>query len=222
MPALRELSGLHTADITRDQDAGEMYPPSDWAKKTKPLSRYSPFLCSITLSNLELADPIFAQLPRMLQSLHLPAMRPLTDAAVPTIHTNIARLEDLAEVSLTPDEIATPPLIRCVTSVIPHLQVLELGHAFYLLTGRTCIDVRSPAILEVMRLFPHLLRLRIFLNFMDREFTATGPAPCWIVFEFAPLCNIDGFPEISLMNVRALYSLRTTTQFPAGETNLML
>lgn len=76
MPTLRDLSVLYSADLSQAPEAGEIYPPPRLgAPGGGLLTQCSTLLTSITLSNLEPADPIFAQLPRSLESLHLLAMQ---------------------------------------------------------------------------------------------------------------------------------------------------
>ncbi|KAJ6607654.1 hypothetical protein B0H10DRAFT_545716 [Mycena sp. CBHHK59/15] len=92
MPALRDLSVLFSADLTRD--SADLYPPFRLGiPGGELLTPRSPLLATITLSNLEPADPIFAQLPRSLESLHLLAMgtgtsldpgRPSTSGRLPS------------------------------------------------------------------------------------------------------------------------------------------
>ncbi|KAJ6568798.1 hypothetical protein B0H19DRAFT_1256511 [Mycena capillaripes] len=99
----------------------------------------------------------------------------------------------LAELSLTLEEIATPALIRCLASVFPHLQVLGLGHATYRLPSRAPLDVRDPAILEALKLFPHLLHLRICLNFLEREVNQwfkQQPAARWLLEDLPALQTV--------------------------------
>lgn len=165
MPALRELSILYSADVSRDRDVGDMYPPFRLGSAAgELLTRSCPFLASVTLSNLEPTDPIFAQLPLALQSLHLRAMvdgylplegfpknlweAPLTHATALITLEKISHLEDLTELSLTLDDFATAALIQRVASVFSRLQFLELDHATYAFTPQWCFDVRDVSALH--------------------------------------------------------------------------
>lgn len=138
MPALRELSILFTVDVTRNRDTGAIYPPFRLGSATgELLTLRSPFLASVTLSNLEPADPIFAQLPRALPSLHLMAMvdgylpiqgrpaklweAPLTNSTALIALENISHLRDLVELSLTLNDFATAALIHRLALVFPQL-----------------------------------------------------------------------------------------------------
>ncbi|KAF8127782.1 hypothetical protein K438DRAFT_2000581 [Mycena galopus ATCC 62051] len=191
MPALRELRVLFTADLTRDRDAGDMYPPFMLGTADGELvTRCCPLPASITLSNLEPTDPVFAQLPRALESLHLLAMvdgvlpvrgRPARLWAAPLTHhtvlialENISHLQDLSELSLTLDDFATASLIHRIASVVPRLRTLELGNSSYLYSDKFCFDVRDATILEALQDFPLLTHLRISLNFMNGEFDQEG------------------------------------------------
>jgi hypothetical protein len=160
MPALHDLSILFSADLSRDRDAGEMYPPF---KLGTPggglLTHCSPLLTTITLSNLEPADPIFAQLPHSLESLHLLAMRdgyipghtrparlwdaPLTLSTVPVALESISHLQALAALSLTLDDFATADTIHHIASVFPRLRFLQVGHATYSHGAEFRFDVRD-------------------------------------------------------------------------------
>ncbi|KAJ7892715.1 hypothetical protein B0H13DRAFT_1886602 [Mycena leptocephala] len=158
-------------DTSRDRAAGDLYPPFILGTTDgELLTRRSPLLMSVTLSNVEPADPIFAQLPPALQSLHLKAMTegyilgreappqlwqtPLSHNTARVALENISsRLSDPTELSLTLDDFATPTLIQHVASVFPRLRFLELGHASYVGNHSAQLhpDVRDPAILEALQ-----------------------------------------------------------------------
>ncbi|KAJ7764108.1 hypothetical protein DFH07DRAFT_1059152 [Mycena maculata] len=191
MPLLTELSILFSADLSRDRDAGDIFPPFILGTPGgELLTHRSPLLSSVTLSNMEPTDPIFAQLPRALESLHLLAMvdgylpvrgRParlwaalLTHTTAPAALDNVSHLTELRELSLTLDDFTTAALIHCIASVFPRLRVLELGNSSYLYGPKFCFDVRDPTILEALKGFPLLTDLRISLNFMDRELDGEG------------------------------------------------
>lgn len=149
MPALRELSVLYSADLTRDRDAGDIYPPFRLGSAGgQLLTSCCQYLASVTLSNLEPGDPIFAQLPIGIRSLHLLATvdgylpvsgaptrfweAPLSNTTALTVLENISHLANLTRLSLTLNTFATPGLIHRVASVFPRLQFLELGNSSYL------------------------------------------------------------------------------------------
>ncbi|KAK7014192.1 hypothetical protein R3P38DRAFT_3001502 [Favolaschia claudopus] len=179
MPGLREVSILYTADLSRDSDAGEMYPPFQLGDDTGILC--CPFLARITLSNMAPTDPIFAQLPVKLQSLHLRAMFdgyhpilgfpkklghvPLTDATAQMTLQSLAHLKNLTALSLTVNDYPQSPLILQVATVFPQLQFLELDNsaAFYW-SHRAYLDVLDPAIADALQLFPHITHLHISMN----------------------------------------------------------
>ncbi|KAJ7217376.1 hypothetical protein C8J57DRAFT_1395853 [Mycena rebaudengoi] len=212
MPALRELSVLYSADVSRDRDAGDDYPPFRLGTSSgKLLTSGSPLLASVTLSNLEPTDPIFAQLPRALQSLHLLAMvdgylpvmgaparlweSPLTKTTALIALENISHLADLTELSLTLDDFATAALIHRVASVFPRLRFLALGNSSYLYGAPWLPDVRDSAILEALQHFPLLTHLRICLNFGDLRFDPDTPqrrAAHWLL-EGLPNLRTVGF-----------------------------
>ncbi|KAJ7101656.1 hypothetical protein C8R44DRAFT_859205 [Mycena epipterygia] len=100
---------------------------------------------------------------------------PLTHSTALIALGYISHLADLTELSLTLDDFATAMLIHRVAAVFPRLRFLELGHAGYLYSTQLCPDVRDPVILEALQQFPLLTRLRISLNFMDREFDPDTP-----------------------------------------------
>ncbi|KAJ7721391.1 hypothetical protein B0H16DRAFT_1896514 [Mycena metata] len=210
MPALRELVILYTAELSRDRDAGDLYPPFvlGTADQTVLESR-SPLLTSVTLSNMEPADPIFAQLPRLLPSLHLLAMvdgyrpgkgrpprlwpAPLTHNTVLISLEHISHLTELTDLSLTLDDFVTAPVIHRIATVFPKLRFLELGHARYKFSAQMCPDVRDPTILDALQQFSLLTRLRISLNFMDREFDPDTPqrrAAHWVLQGLPNLCTV--------------------------------
>ncbi|KAJ7265211.1 hypothetical protein C8J57DRAFT_1622307 [Mycena rebaudengoi] len=212
MPALRELSILFSADLSRDRNAGEIYPPFVLGNVGGGLlTRRTPLLSSVTLSNLEPVDPIFAELPPALQSLHLLTMvdgylpglgtpaqlweAPLTHTTALIVLENISHLEGLTELSLTLNGFSTAPLIHRIASIFPRLRFLELGNSSYLYGPQLCFDVRDPTILEALQHFPLLTHLRISLNFMDPEFDPDGPprrAAHWL-FEGLPALHTVGF-----------------------------
>ncbi|KAJ7023784.1 hypothetical protein C8F04DRAFT_1193094 [Mycena alexandri] len=209
MLALRELSVLYSADLSRNRDAGENYPPfrlgtAGGKVLTSPLT-------SVTLSNLEPADPIFAQLPRTLPSLHLWAMvdgylpvmgaparlceAPLTETTAPIALKKISHLEDLTELSLTLNDFATAALIHQVASIFPRLRFLELGNSSYLYGGSWSPDVSDSAVLEALQRFPVLTHLHISLNFGDLRFDPDTPqrrAAHWLL-EGLPNLRTVGF-----------------------------
>ncbi|KAJ7094993.1 hypothetical protein C8R44DRAFT_989564 [Mycena epipterygia] len=185
MPAVRDLSVLFSADLTRD--SADLYPPFRLGiHGGELLTHRLPLLATITLSNLEPTDPIFGQLPRSLESLHILAMQdwyslgpgspqhlreaPFTATTVVTAIQQISHLEDLAELSLTLDDFATADLIHRIAAVFPRLRFLQLGCSVYSHGRLFCPDVRDESIPEALERLPHLTHLRISLDFVERQF----------------------------------------------------
>ncbi|KAJ7720134.1 hypothetical protein DFH07DRAFT_972716 [Mycena maculata] len=207
MPALRDLSILFSADLTRD--SADLYPPFRLGiPGGELLTLRSPLLATITLSNLEPADPIFAQLPRSLESLHLLAMgdwyipgpespphlreAPFTGTTAVTAIQQIAHLQDLSELSLTLEEFPTADLIHCIAAVFPRLRFLQLGHVVYSHGRVFCPDVRDESIPDALERLPHLTHLRISLDFVERQFQE-GPQKCaarWLLQRLPCLCTV--------------------------------
>ncbi|KAJ7768139.1 hypothetical protein DFH07DRAFT_954714 [Mycena maculata] len=211
MPALRDLSILFSADLSRDRDAGEMYPPF---KLGTPggglLTHRSPLLTTITLSNLEPADPIFSQLPHSLESLHLLAMQdgyipgpsspgslweaPFTLTTIPIALESISHLQELTALSLTLDDFATADTILRIASVFPRLRFLQLGHATYSHGHQFCFDIRDDSILHALQCFSRLTHLRISLDFFERAIDAQdgpqGRAAQWLLEGLPGLCTV--------------------------------
>ncbi|KAJ7474861.1 hypothetical protein FB451DRAFT_1246859 [Mycena latifolia] len=185
MPALRDLSVLFSADFTRPE--GDIHPPFQLGTHGGGLlTNRSPCLNSVTLSNMEPADPIFGQLPSCLKSLHLLAMRDmyppelrfpqncreaaLTPTTVFTALDHISRLQDLTELSLTVNDYATAQLIDGIASRFPRLRLLQLGHSIYAHGNIYLHDVRDETILEALQHLPLLTDLKISLDFRERVF----------------------------------------------------
>ncbi|KAJ7075919.1 hypothetical protein B0H15DRAFT_609676 [Mycena belliarum] len=203
MPALRELYVLFSADLGRDED--ELYPPFRLGNLGgQPLS---PLLTSITLSNLEPADPIFKQLPHTLETLHLVAMQDpyapgpgspqdpreaaFTLTTVLTVIDNISHL-DLSELSLTLNVFATAGLIHRIATVFPRLRFLQLQHSIYCHGDEFCLDVRDNAIADALRRLRLLTDLRISLDFEDR-LIQEGPqasAARWLIQQLPGLRTV--------------------------------
>jgi hypothetical protein len=158
MPALRDLSVLFSADITREAD--DIYPPFTLGiREGEELTHNSPLLTSVTLSNLEPADPIFEQLPASLEALHLLAMRdlyvpgpytprllretPFTSISLRTVMDCISRFDGLTQFSLTLRDFPTAEVIQVVASVFPRLRSLQLARATYSHGEIYCTDVRD-------------------------------------------------------------------------------
>ncbi|KAJ7728584.1 hypothetical protein DFH07DRAFT_221913 [Mycena maculata] len=187
MPALRDLSILFSADATRN--AQDIHPPFQLGIADGGLlNDCSPLLTTITLSNSEPADPLFAQLPPSLESLHLLTMRdwfvdlsrssthrrillaPLTSTTVITTLQHISHLQDLAELSLTLNIFPTAHLIESIAAIFPRLRILQWGHSTYGHGNDFCEDVRDETIVTALHKFPFLTDLRIALDFTERDF----------------------------------------------------
>ncbi|KAJ7485046.1 hypothetical protein B0H11DRAFT_2412841 [Mycena galericulata] len=176
MPALRKLSILHSADLSRNPE--DLHPPFTLGTldgRPLILTTSSPNLHSVTLSNLLPTDPIFAQLPASLEALHIVAVRdvyipersapemfqetPLTSVGVLTVISLISQLTELTELTLTLDHFPTPALIGVIAGESPRLRFLELG-----CSGYPC-DV---ALIEPLEQLTYLTYLLISLDFFDR------------------------------------------------------
>ncbi|KAJ7083973.1 hypothetical protein B0H15DRAFT_402094 [Mycena belliarum] len=210
MPALRELSVLFSADLVRT--GSELRPPFTLGNLDGPLlSDSSPHLHTVTLSNLQPDDPIFSQLPRDLDALHIraacdlyisarSARRSLQEAALTSstvfnVVRHIARLTNLTELTLTLDYFPTPALIDIVASACPGLRVLELGYLRY---GRGDVyveDVRDDALLQPLARLTRLAHLRISLDFYARDPPLRqqypqGMAASWLFENIATLQSV--------------------------------
>ncbi|KAJ7802323.1 hypothetical protein B0H14DRAFT_2892602, partial [Mycena olivaceomarginata] len=184
MPAIRELSVLYSADLTRID--GELYPPFTLGiPGGENLARHCPLLNRVTLSNMGRVDPIFQQLPASLESLHLLAVRdhyisgerprPPREAAftaidVPIVLTSISRLDTLAELTLTLEDFPTADMIRAVASAQPQLRFLQLGRYYYSHGDVYVEDVRDDTIIVALRELPNLTHLRLALDFLERQY----------------------------------------------------
>ncbi|KAJ6528602.1 hypothetical protein B0H19DRAFT_1194897 [Mycena capillaripes] len=189
MPAIRELSVLFSADLTRSD--GELYPPFTLGiSGGENLACHCPLLNRMTLSNMGRVDPIFRQLPASLESLHLLAvrdhyifgerLRPPREAAftaidVPIVLTSISRLDTLVELTLTLEDFPTAGVIRAVASAQPQLRFLQLGRYYYPHGDVYVEDVRDDAIVEALRELPNLTHLRLALDFLERQYNQEGP-----------------------------------------------
>ncbi|KAJ7443929.1 hypothetical protein B0H11DRAFT_2203846 [Mycena galericulata] len=218
MPALRELSVLFSADLTRD--LGEVNPPFRLGTPGGALlTCSSPLLSTVTLSNLEPGDPIFAQLPPTLDSLHLLAKRdvyvpglsaphrrgeaPLTPITILTALPHISHLEDLTELSLTLNDFSTGDLIETIACNFPRLRFLQLGHSLYPGDNHDLgyKGVHDDAILHALKRLPRLTHLKIALHFPDRELDDAPErnAACWLMQGLPSLQSV-AFPyELTLL-----------------------
>ncbi|KAJ7171165.1 hypothetical protein C8R46DRAFT_1087852 [Mycena filopes] len=198
MPALEEFSILFSADLSRDAD--DIYPPFTLGVVGGDvLTRHSPHLTSVTLSNLVPTDPIFVQLPSSLEALHLSAMldlyipgpgfprslrgAPLTHSEVLTVLNSISHLADLHKLTLTTKEFPTPHLVHEIASRFPALDFLQLALPRHKRGDRKCVDVRNDAFLPALQRLPLLTHLRISLDFDDPDFDAAQQedAACWLM-----------------------------------------
>ncbi|KAJ7301389.1 hypothetical protein DFH08DRAFT_978795 [Mycena albidolilacea] len=215
MPAIRELSVLYSADLTRID--GELYPPFTLGiPGGENLSRHCPLLNRVTLSNMGRVDPIFQQLPASLESLHLLAVRdhyisgerprPPREAAftaidVPIVLTSISRLDTLAELTLTLEDFPTADMIRAVASAQPQLRFLQLGRYYYSHGDVYVEDVRDDTIIEALRELPNLTHLRLALDFLERQYNQEGPqesAARWLMAALPGLRVVEFFWEQEL------------------------
>ncbi|KAJ7171150.1 hypothetical protein C8R46DRAFT_1087824 [Mycena filopes] len=185
MRALGDFSILFSADLTRDAD--DTYPPFTLGVVGGDvLTRHSPHLTSVTLSNLVPTDPIFAQLPSSLEALHLLAMldlyvpgpssppslrgAPLTHSEVLKVLDSISHLTDLHQLTITTKEFPTPDLIHEIASKFPALNFLQLALPRHRRGDRKCLDVRNDAFLPALQRLPLLAHLRISLDFESQRF----------------------------------------------------
>ncbi|KAJ7187032.1 hypothetical protein C8R46DRAFT_1058631 [Mycena filopes] len=187
MPALRELAVLFSADLTRSVD--ELCPPFTLGDDDgQLLANNSPYLMSVTLSNLGPDDPIFKQLPTTLEALQVVATwdlyipeissspiktkeTPLTPVKVLTVIQHISRF-DLVELTLTLDHFPTPALIDIIATTFPCLRFLELAaskypYAEHAIDGYQ--DDALPPLLQSLEKLAFLTHLRISLNFWQRD-----------------------------------------------------
>ncbi|KAJ7689045.1 hypothetical protein B0H17DRAFT_647461 [Mycena rosella] len=151
MPALHELSVLFSADLTRT--GAELRPPFRLGTfDACSLSDVSPHLHTVTVSNMQPADPIFHQLPRDLDALHIRAAcdhyfpdhylldrspprsfqeAPLTSSTALTALEHISHLTDLTKLTLTLDHFPTGTLIGAIAAACPCLHSLKLEYLGY-------------------------------------------------------------------------------------------
>ncbi|KAJ6552363.1 hypothetical protein B0H10DRAFT_1250784 [Mycena sp. CBHHK59/15] len=206
MRALHELSILFAA-----RKHGEPRPPFTLGiAGGDNLSNHCPHLTSITLSNLEPADPIFEQLPICLEALHIVAARDLGEPAMGgdrgdtplsfenalTILRAIAGLDHLIELSLVLNHFPTPALLSAVATALPQLRVLELAHAWYPVGNTQPHDVRDDAFIAPLARLKRLTSLRITLDFEIREplIAQIGPhrkAAKWLMAQLPGLCTVS-------------------------------
>ncbi|KAJ7453582.1 hypothetical protein B0H11DRAFT_2070384 [Mycena galericulata] len=187
MPVLFELSILYSSDLTRSPE--ELRPPFTLGTlDSRPLTAGCAHLRSVTLSNLQPADPIFAQLPVTLEAVHIVAARdlyipedsaprwtqefPLTPLTALTVLEHMSHLTELAELTLTLDHFPTPALISVIAAGFPSLRFLELGCLNYLRDPLFFGDVRDEALLEPLAQLTSLTHLRISLDFYARDFAS--------------------------------------------------
>ncbi|KAJ7472054.1 hypothetical protein FB451DRAFT_313654 [Mycena latifolia] len=183
MPALCELSVLFSADLARDQ--GGLRPPFTLGTPDGSLLTIcSPHLVSVTLSNMQPADPVFSQLPPGLEALHIRAAQdlyipdrsgpqqlqaaPLTSVTVLAAIRHISHLTELAELSLTLDHFPTPTLIDVIATTFPYLRFLELECLGYPRGDDASDEVRDDALIEPLGRLISLTHLRISLDFFTR------------------------------------------------------
>ncbi|KAJ7760261.1 hypothetical protein DFH07DRAFT_431391 [Mycena maculata] len=192
MPALRVLSVLFTADMTRQR--GELFPPFILGVTGGQfLTNSSLHLTSVTLSNLKPEDPIFGQLPRSLESLHLLAMRdwyaptvrwpseelgdaPLRPHNVFGVLDRLSHLECLVDLSLTLGNLSSSDLINTIASKLPQLQRFQLGHPIFSDSEIHLIDFRHEPYLEALRRFQFLQHLKISLDIRRPSYERGPPA----------------------------------------------
>ncbi|KAJ6492034.1 hypothetical protein C8R45DRAFT_1212891 [Mycena sanguinolenta] len=175
-----QISGDLLCLLSKNWNRDDLLPPFTLGTPSGGLlTRNSPLLRSVTLSNLQPANPIFAQLLPALPSLHVRAMfdeyipdgealpwsfgKLLSHSTALVALENISHLNDLADLSLPFDDFPKLTIIRCVASIFPRLRYLTLEHASYSDSRSAGLpsDVRNPALLEALQSFPFLTRLRI-------------------------------------------------------------
>ncbi|KAJ7083977.1 hypothetical protein B0H15DRAFT_849619, partial [Mycena belliarum] len=190
MPALRELSVLFSADLTRTST--ELRPPFTLGTLDgRPLSDASPHLHTVVLSNIQPDDFIFAQLPRGLDALHIRATgdiyipqaslqttslgeAPLTSLTVFTVIQHVSCLTELTQLSLMLDHFPTATIIEAIAKACPALRFLELEALGYN-RGNVPTDVRDSALIAPLVQLTHLAHLRVSLDFYT-----SGPPDRWI------------------------------------------
>ncbi|KAJ7666991.1 hypothetical protein DFH06DRAFT_1295094 [Mycena polygramma] len=183
MPALRELSVLFSADMSRE--VADVPPFIFGVPDGRLLTDTCSRLTSVTLSNSQPTDPIFKQLPATLDALHLVVARdpyiptdsaptetreiPPTLTTVLTTIEHISHLTELSELSLTLDDYATPGLIDAIADAFPRLRSLELGHSLFPHTEGLLREFRDDSLLDPLARLTKLIHLRIALFFPERQ-----------------------------------------------------
>ncbi|KAJ7242849.1 hypothetical protein B0H12DRAFT_1221243 [Mycena haematopus] len=184
MPALRVLSVLFTADMTRNTD--DLFPPFTLGTVDGEVLN-SPHLTSITLSNLEADDPIFRQLPASLESFHHLAMRDqyasltwrphelgeasLLPDRVSDVLDRLSHLDHLTELSLTFFMFVSVDVIDAIATKFPGLQSLQLGFAIAMSSAQAIdfVDFRPEAHMAALRRFQFLTHLKISFDVRWRD-----------------------------------------------------
>ncbi|KAJ7640300.1 hypothetical protein DFH06DRAFT_1430096 [Mycena polygramma] len=183
MPALREVSVLFSADMSRE--VGDVPPFIFGVPDGRLLTDSCSRLTSVTLSNSQPTDPIFKQLPVTLEALHLVVARdlyipsasaptetretPLTLATVLTTIEHISYLTELLQLSLTLDDFATPGLINVIADTFPCLWSSELGHSLFPHSEGPLREFRGDSLLDPLASLTKLIHLRITLYFPERQ-----------------------------------------------------
>ncbi|KAK7006266.1 hypothetical protein R3P38DRAFT_3214317 [Favolaschia claudopus] len=101
------------------------------------------------------------------------AYSPFDHHTLPTALRHMAHLRDLKELCLDLDYFVTALLIQHIAAVLPHLEILEFSLPRYIFRSdppRFREQDRDPAFLTALGCFPHLLHLRITMNFLKHSF----------------------------------------------------
>ncbi|KAK7002282.1 hypothetical protein R3P38DRAFT_2647956 [Favolaschia claudopus] len=222
MPVLRRLEVLYTLDITGDNaQRRSIFPPFHLGDESgRALSNCCPLLSVINLGNLLPSDPIFAQLPPSLSSLHLRApvdpydyvkrfprnaSRPFNENTLPCVLHTLRHLQDLKELCLDLESFVHAALIHHIGLALPRIEVLEFGLPRYpcmSFPSRFNPADRNPAILTALNLFSHILHLRIVMNFpviyFDRRYPREVTAQ-WF------LRGVPTLQTVSFAKMRGIY-----------------
>ncbi|KAJ7211182.1 hypothetical protein GGX14DRAFT_623730 [Mycena pura] len=162
------------------------------------LEDFAPHLTSISISNVAGDDPIFGQLPRTLESLHLMPMWDLYasdiqisvrqgdfrfkgEAEAAAALDNMLHLDQLTDLTFTP--FTRPPswnLIRAIACNFSMLQCLHVGYSIWVPHDLYLVEFPDPAYFESLRLIQRLRHLKvsfdIFWDMLDRGPPAHGDA----------------------------------------------
>ncbi|KAJ7230620.1 hypothetical protein GGX14DRAFT_584003 [Mycena pura] len=190
MPELRSLAILFTA---RAPDRFPV-PITVGASDGDSLEDFTPHLTSVSLANVACDEPIFGQLPRALESLHL---MPMWDPVARDIQIsisqgdfrfrgekeaaaaldNISHLDQLTDLTFTPFD--CPPssnLIRKIARNFPMLQCLHLGYSILINIELYLVEFPHQHYFEALRLIRRLRHLKLSFDILWDSLDRAPPA----------------------------------------------